>query len=132
MNTMPAGRYYVGDLCYVMHDAWTEAVDLMFPSAAEGYKSVEGVLTLKDGRQFAIFSTSYGDGVYYDQWGKDYGVDAGSIGCILQKDIKDDTANIGLGNIVDFDQDFVVSSDGETLKFGDIIIHTGSVDYDEE
>lgn len=132
MNTMPAGRYYVGDLCYVMHDAWTEAVDLMFPSAAEGFKSVEGVLTLKDGRQFAIFSTSYGDGTYFDQQGNDYPVDAGSIGCIRVEDIKDDTADIGLGNVIDFDQDFVVESDGENLKFGHIVIVTGVEDYDEE
>ena len=132
MNTMPAGRYYVGDLCYVMHDAWTEAVDLMFPSAAEGYKSVEGVMKLKDGRQFAIFSTAYGDGYYSDNLGNDYPVDAGSIGCIRVEDIKDDTADIGLGNVIDFDQDFVVESDGENLKFGHIVIATGVEDYDEE
>lgn len=130
--TMPAGRYYVGDLCYVMHDAWTEAVDLMFPSAAEGFESVNGILTLKDGRQFAIFSTSYGDGVYYDQWDNEYPVDAGSIGCIRLDDIKDPDADITLGTVIDFEQDFDVGSDGENLKFGHIIIATGAEDYDEE
>jgi hypothetical protein len=29
--TMPAGRYYIGDLCYVMHDEWDEACALFFP-----------------------------------------------------------------------------------------------------
>ena len=129
---LPAGKWYIGDLCYVMHDAWTEVCDLMFPSAAEGSNMVEGVLTLKDGRQFAIFSTSYGDGVYYDQWDNEYPVDAGSIGCIRLDDIKDTDADINLGAIIDFDHDFVVSSDGENLKFGHIIIPTGAEDYDEE
>lgn len=35
MATMPAGRYYVGDLCYVMDDVWDEVCDLMFPLPME-------------------------------------------------------------------------------------------------
>ena len=130
--TMPAGQYYVGDLCYVMHDAWTEVCDLMFPSAAETFGMADGVMTLKDGRKFAVFSTAYGDGVYGDQYGHDYPVDAGSIGCIRVEDIKDATADLGLGAIIDFEQDFDVYSDGENLTFGHIVIPTGAEDYDEE
>ena len=26
----PAGKYYVGDLCYVMHDEWDEVCGLFF------------------------------------------------------------------------------------------------------
>lgn len=128
---MPAGRYFVGDLCYVMHDAWSEVVDLMFPTE-DGNAAVDGILTLKDGRQFAIFSTAYGDGVYYDQWGNDFPVDAGSIGCIRMEDIKDPDADITLGTVIDFEQDFVVGSDGTVLRFGYIYIATGYDDYDEE
>ncbi len=45
--TMPAGKYYVGDLCYVMHDVWDEVCDLMFPHDNSG---VYGKFKLKDGR----------------------------------------------------------------------------------
>lgn len=127
---MPAGRYYVGDLCYVMHDAWDEVCSLMFPD--DTFSPNEGVMTLKDGRRFAIFGTAYGDGYYSDNIGNDYPVDAGSIGCILVDDIKDSKEDHVLGNVIDFDHDFVVSSDGENLKFGHIIIPTGAEDYDEE
>lgn len=42
--TMPAGRYYIGDLCYVMHDEWDEFCDhLDYP----------GERKLKDGRKYA-------------------------------------------------------------------------------
>ena len=31
--TFPAGEYYIGDLCYVMHAEWGEVCDLMFAAA---------------------------------------------------------------------------------------------------
>ena len=69
MSTMPAGRYYVGDLCYVMHDVWDEVCDLVFPYDGRG---VYGKFKLKDGREFAVYSTAYGDGTYYDGMGRKY------------------------------------------------------------
>ena len=66
--TMPAGRYYIGDLCYVMHDEWDEACTLFFPTNQSG-RGIEGEFTLKDGRRFASFTTAYGDGEYYNNQG---------------------------------------------------------------
>ena len=28
--TMKAGNYYIGDLCYVLHDEWNEVCELIF------------------------------------------------------------------------------------------------------
>ena len=87
--SMTAGQYYVGDLCYVMHDVWDEVCDLLFP---DDVNSQQGEFTLKDGRRFAIYNTNYGDGEYdTSEWGHTIGVDSGTIGCILASDIRDNT-----------------------------------------
>ena len=129
--TMPAGRYYIGDLCYVMHDVWDECVDLFFPASAYP-EQAEGEFTLKDGRRFASFGTAYGDGTYRSNIGTEHGVDSGSIGCIRVEDIRDDAYdNIEeLGAIVDFDQPFEVSKDQGLLVFGHVQIETAGDDDD--
>lgn len=126
MATMPAGRYYVGDLCYVMHDVWDEACDLMFPY--DGHV-IYGKFTLEDGRQFAIYPTAYGDGTYRDSVGNEYSVDAGVIGCILESDIRDSEAWKTGGNVIDFARDFDTGEDRGMIRFGDLTIDT--VDYEE-
>ena len=121
IDKMPAGKYYVGDLCYVMHNEWDEACKLMFdPMNGEGS---DGTFTLKDGRRFAIFGTAYGDGVYDDQEGREYSVDSGSIGCIKVEDIREEIRE-DLGNIIDFPNDFYVKKNGGELIFGRVWINT--------
>ena len=123
--TMPAGTYYVGDICYVMHDVWDEACDLMIP---DGKSPVDGIFDLEDGRQFAVFSTAYGDGVYYDESARAYPVDSGCIGCIKVSDIKDETFDIkdidNLGNIIHFDEEFEVGNYDGVIFFGNVNIWT--------
>jgi len=130
--TMPAGKYYIGDLCYVMHPEWDECCDLFFP-ANHPPRGVEGEFTLKDGRRFASFSTAYGDGTYRSNIGTGHCVDSGSIGCIRVEDIRDDQYdNIEeLGAVVEFAQPFEVSSDQGLLIFGHVQIETAG-GYDEE
>jgi len=130
--TMPAGRYYIGDLCYVMHSEWDEACAMFFPPRHEG-RGLEGEFTLKDGRRFASFGTAWGDGEYYNNMGTSHGVDSGSIGCILVADIQDNTyPNIErLGAVVEFTEPFEVQKiDRGLLKFGHVEIETDPV-YDE-
>lgn len=125
--TMPAGRYYIGDLCYVMHPEWDEVCDLMFVPDDRGFpKEVEGEMVLKDGRRFATFSTYWGDGEYVSNIDTSHGVDSGSIGCIRVEDIRDTTyGNIeDLGAVVEFDTEFEVSKHGGLLKFGNVEIET--------
>lgn len=105
--TMPAGKYYVGDLCYVMHDEWDEVCGLFFKDR-DDHGCNEGEFTLKDGRRFVSYNTKYGDGCYFDQHGNEYGVDAGLIGCIRVEDIDltCDGNQLDGGNIVEFISDF--------------------------
>ena len=120
MNIMPAGKYYVGDLCYVMHDVWNEFCNITIQ-----YNDVlDGVFSFSDGRKFATFGTAYGAGCYFDGVGREYSVDAGLIGCIRVEDITDPDASLSGGNIVVFDKDFLVGSDDGIIYFGDLEINT--------
>lgn len=124
-----SGLYYVGDLCYVLHDEWDEVCALTI----KGHQLLNGEFTLKDGRKFALYSTKFGDGLYYDQSGNEYGVDAGSIGCILAQDIDLGEPNnyVNGGNFIQFEQDFVTSGDDGLIKIGFVEIDTGD-SYEED
>jgi hypothetical protein len=130
--TMPAGRYYIGDLCYVMHPEWSECCDLFFPPGSSG-RGVDGEFVLKDGRRFANFGTAYGDGTYTSSIGTEHSVDSGSIGCILAEHIRDteyDPTTIEqLGVFVNFAEPFEVLEDTGMIVFGHVRIETNT-DYD--
>lgn len=133
---MLAGKYYIGDLCHIMTDSeWLEICDLTI----QGTRVLDGEFQLKDGRRFAMYSTAYGDGVYYDHYGHSYSVDSGSIGCILVDDIKyvdNFDQFLDVGAIQEFDTDFVTGggrgeSDWEgTIQFGHVVIETSPVEED--
>ena len=131
METMPSGRYYVGDLCYVMHDVWNEVCDLMFPNSYNG-RGVYGKFKLKDGREFAVWSTMYGDGCYFDSMGREYGVDAGVIGCILESDIRDPNPSKSGGQVLDFATKFDTWEDRGVIHFGVVAIDTAGGDDDDD
>jgi hypothetical protein len=130
---MKSGRYYVGDLCYVMDDKeWDEFCNITI----KGNNSIDGEFEMADGRKFATYSTAYGDGVYRDQYNNEYSVDAGLIGCIRVEDIRADKYEDieSLGVIHEFKTDFMTAGgrgdpdwDG-TIKFGRIAIETNPRD----
>ncbi len=135
---MPAGEYYIGDLCYVMsEEEWDEFCSITI----QGNRCFDGEFVLSDGRRFATYGTAWGDGSYFDQHRHEYAVDAGLIGCILIKDIKIEKNNIlELGNVVKIDYDFTTSGgranndrnwDG-VIHIGPIRIETNAPDFDED
>ena len=121
---MKAGRYYVGDLCYVMHNEWPEVCDAILEP--DGMN--QGEFKLKDGRRFAIMSTKWGDGTYNGCW-----VDSGTIGCIKMEDIRDDTYSLDqitkMARIEDFDRDFTPYNEDGVLNFCGLIIDTKNDEY---
>lgn len=126
---MQAGKYYVGDLCYVMTDAeWDQFCKITI----NGHRCLDGEFEMPDGRKFASYGTRYGDGLYADQFGNRYGVDAGLIGCIRVEDIHPDKVDgIECGAVHEFLTDFVTGGGrGEdrwhgTIQFGRVLIETG-------
>lgn len=127
---MKAGTYYVGDLCYVLHDEWDEVCRLTI----EHDRAIGGEFNLKDGRRFAMYNTMYGDGNYFNQDGKSYDVDSGSIGCILLSDIDSDYPGNFLagGNVHTFDQDFYTGEQDGKIMFHNVSINTDDVIEEEE
>ena len=131
--SMQEGRYYIGDLCYVMSDEeWDEVCSITI----KDNKCIEGEFNLKDGRRFALYGTAWGDGLYNDQYGHSYSVDSGTIGCILESDIKEKIDDIlQLGVLIDMNTPFVTSGgrgdpDWEgIIQFGTVMIETSPVEY---
>lgn len=152
--TLPAGRYYLGDPCYVFanHEMWDHVLD--------NSDFLENFLEFGDstpllGRGFVAASgTQYGDGEYQSTYhGARLGVDAGLIGLVSQALVErhcdaDEMARIWdpkagpapehyLGVWVDFDEPFTFTqkdSDG-TIVAGHIEIYTGDdpdEDFDDE
>lgn len=129
---MPAGTYYIGDLCYVMHDKWDEFCKLTI----DGNYCLDGEFNLSNGIRFATYGTAYGDGVYPHsvRGEKALGVDAGLIGCIRIDHINtlDESNDIDSGIVVTFDEPFETSESGGTITFGNIRVYTNFDEVDEE
>lgn len=128
---MKAGKYYVGDLCYVLHEVWDEVCNIII----EGDNCLEGEFNLPDGRRFASFNTYWGDGEYYDQHNRAYSVDAGLIGCILESDIDTNVPHNFTkgGQIIDFLNDFECRNNEGTIIFGrNVYINTYNTDVQKE
>lgn len=131
---LPAGKYYVGDLCYVIKDEWDEICNL----TTEGFRCLSGEFQLADGRRFAMYSTKYGDGEYWLSNGKSLGVDSGTIGCVLLSDLGSDVNAIvesvkSLGAVVSFGDPFETGGtpDGK-IYFGKYVVDTGGGDYNDD
>ena len=120
-ETVPAGKYYLGDPCYSFDKNWGEVLD----SSDFFQKPYE-----KNGLIAIGFSTAYGDGRYNDQFGNEYPVDAGMIG-LVQVGLEDRTPTGVL--TVEFSKPTECYSEGEgTLHFGKYKIETGDLEDEEE
>ncbi len=110
---LPAGRYYVGDLCYVVEgDDWDRLLDIT--NFGDGEFKIDGV-------RFAIYGTMYGDGTYIDEQGRDYDVDSGTIGCIPISYTK---GGISGGQEISFGSSFRTGVEDGEIFFGDVSIQT--------
>lgn len=126
---MPKGEYWIGDLCYVLHNSWDE----FCRHTIRGDDVLNGKFVLDDNRKLAFYQTAWGDGVYEDDEGFEYAVDAGLIGCIKASEVDKDGMLEHCGRKVMFDQDFEVSEENGMIRFGHIRIDTDpDTNYDEE
>jgi hypothetical protein len=95
-TTIPAGDYYIGDLCYVLSE---DIYHKVFGGDNRDYES--GLYTGPNNQFFLVDNTAYGDGLYTGSDGKEFGVDAGIIGiCPVSLMAKDD----GGGHIYKFNK----------------------------
>lgn len=123
-HIFPAGKYYIGDLCYVIVQAWPEVCDSAVTLSA---------IQLNDGRIIQLSPTEYGDGLCYDDERRDYPVDSGTIGVVSVDDIREDgLSGIRFGNVVDMKKPFTLTCENGTISVGDIQIYTKDDPFENE
>jgi hypothetical protein len=117
--TLPAGTYWVGDPCYAFsdHDLWMRLLE------SADFRDNPRILNAKaDGHLFVASGTAFGDGVFTDDEGNEYPVDAGLIGVTPAREGED----VPFGTTVrEFTQPFTVSYDRGMIEIGPLSIETG-------
>ena len=115
--TMPAGRYWLGDLCYVLGD---EDDELWEEFIANEHWNGRDVAAALDGHPTVALNTAYGDGVYTSTTGEVFGVDAGIIGAVAWELADPEGHSLGFERT--FEEDFLMYRD----RWG--VIHIGSME----
>lgn len=128
---LPAGRYFIGDLCYTAGEddnAWSQWVEVAAAHSNDFVDPVAGA-NYNDWPLVAV-STLYGDGTYEDNKGRVYGVDAGSIGAAPESFIEafelTDEDLTHAGHWETFEEDFELSiTSAGVIHIGHLTIPTG-------
>lgn len=131
--TIPAGTYYVGDLCYVLLDRWEEVCALLDQPGIDfdGPAPTQTVFTMVDGTVFACMRTMYGDGTYETSTGEVVGVDSGTVGAVLVKNItRTGQESLHMGNIVELAECIPYRHEG-VLYFGEHEVYTNEAVNEE-
>ena len=137
--TIPAGRYYLGDPCYVFahsSDSWEKI------GASNDWFTESAIATL-NGNTLLGLRTAYGDG-RFDAYGlpqgstiRSFPVDAGLIGLVPEAMIEEGSTyqqSPTCGIIIEFKTEVTASKSGRnggTLEFGDVTIETDDDDVDD-
>jgi len=135
-HEFPAGKYYIGDPCYVVpEDKWMSLLDetgfFGLPKLVPTGFFDDGVF-LYNGKKCFATSTKYGDGSYeirndYDEYIDSVMVDSGSI-AIMPIDALENPAVAW----IDIKQSFIVYEDNGIFYFGEFIIDTANDEEDDE
>jgi hypothetical protein len=117
---LPAGVYYIGDPCYVFNDKdWDEIWS---------NRNLDEPQVELFGKKVFVAPTRWGDGVYTDNLGNVYTVDAGLLGilpvCLVDRAELRTSTTYGW-HFVKFDKPFTAElKDKGIFKFGHIVIDT--------
>jgi hypothetical protein len=118
VTNFPAGKYYIGDLWYVLAPIWNEICD---DTPGHHQLQVDNMVY-----EYWWQYTAHGDGTYFDNQGRCYDVDAGLIGIVA---VRDDINYVMGGNIVTFTEQVTCCVVDNEFRFISkdtlpIIIHT--------
>ncbi len=126
VTVLPAGKYWVGDPCYLIRqDDWSYFCEVIISLDFEYF-------SYKNLTKFFYFNTYYGDGVYpltkSSKEIAELGVDSGTLAIIpagLAKEwAKHPDAKKQLGRFITVDKPFSVDYDNGIASFGDYVIDT--------
>ena len=142
---LPAGEYLIGDPCYAFDNygpdywgVWLDATPTM-PGTHSWPRLMDAEI---QGFRVVGMGTAYGDGAYNDQFGNEYGVDAGMIGAVptdalvklypeyagLDEDSLEAKTQM---KVFTFDEPFDVSYENGVITIGHIEIDTDP-EFDED
>jgi hypothetical protein len=133
---LPAGRYYVGDLYYVIRDEkWKNVSKWLFESKGK-YNLTKNCIKSPEGMVFYILNTG-ADGEYKDSNGRVYPVDSASIGCVHEKWVDKNEMELydePCGHLIDFPKPFTCWVDGQgSFHFGNqVFIDMAEEEENEE
>ena len=126
--TLSPGEYWIGDPCYIVPDDWW--MQLLQTS---DYLQCPGKI---DGVEVVAFRTYYGDGVYKDNLGNKYGVDAGLLGVVDIRQAKKAGWKVPVGetsgHTFKFKVGFKAYSHNGVITFGHVSIKTREEEEEEE
>mgnify|MGYP000848119897 CR=1 FL=1 len=117
------GKYWIGDNCYFLDSADSDAQNRSFFDGVQGSSNIK-VGTLASGIQVVGMQTKYGDGAYYDQFGRMYYVDSGIISLTPFEAYPDYKPDTGDGVCVTFGAEAECTWENGILKFGSVWIDT--------
>ena len=127
---LPSGTYIIGDPSYQVKEEnwylWNMDFETVGAQPVDSnQKRQPYVFEYKD-KLVCCCRTSYGDGVYYDQHDRQYGVDTGQIAAIPIEisELESNKCNTGLGHVMEFKNEFSIDYKDSIISIGDIKINT--------
>ena len=110
-----AGTYFLGDPCYAVPESlWMPLLE-----SCNYYQDSPVGTVKKNGQTYEVlaFGTAYGDGVYQDNQGHSYPVDAGLIG-LTPIELVEGIPRPDLGRVVTFERNFICVGEEGMMHFG--------------
>lgn len=120
---IPAGKYWLGDPCYVIEsDDWSKVCEAFFADENQGKSVVQ--VDLGNGNLVVLCNTAWGDGEFRSSKGHILPVDSGTIGLVSQAYDPEFKSNFDLMSLVEFPVDTTVDNFGGIMYFGTIRVDT--------
>lgn len=129
----PAGKYFIGDPCYVLEDD-------IYDKVTENFDFDKSYTIEINGHTIFMHGTAYGDGSYKDGSNRSYSVDSGLISIMPMELISMKKFNEtqfqefreSYTHMIEFDKEFNVFYEDGKFIFGTIEINTSGCDDEEE
>jgi hypothetical protein len=124
---VPAGKYWLGDPCYVIEsDDWSKVCEAFFADENQGKSVVQ--VDLGNGNLVVLCNTAWGDGEFRSSKGHILPVDSGTIGLVSLAYDPEFKSNFDLCSEVEFSVDTTVDNFGGIMYFGTIRVDTKGED----
>jgi hypothetical protein len=120
---VPAGKYWLGDPCYVIEaDDWSKVCEAFYADENRG-KSIVRV-DLGNGNLVVLCQTAWGDGEYRSSKNHVIPVDSGTIGLVSMAYDPEFKSNFDLCSLVEFPLNPIIENQNGIMWFDTIRVDT--------